>query len=228
MTDWIGWLAALLFAGAFGGVAWHFLAGVKIKSGWQNGVSPLARWLDERRRAKFNQQLPEALATMSNALRAGFSLAQAFDSVIDLGEKPVSEEFQILQQQLRIGMPFDEALESMSQRVGSDDLTLVTTAILVSRKTGGNVTEIFDKISETIRGRMKIERKVKTLTAQGRMQGLIVSVMPLFLGVVMTIIKPGLMIPFFCSVAGVVSIVAVIVLIVVGWLIIRKIIQIDV
>ena len=159
----IGWLIASLFALCFGGVAWYFTSDIKIKAGWQNGESPLAKWLDKRRREKFNMQLPEALATMSNALRAGFSISQAFDSVVEQGEKPMCEEFAILQQQLKIGMPFEDALESMSQRVGSDDLTLVTTAILISRKTGGNVTEIFDKISETIRGRMKVERKVKTL-----------------------------------------------------------------
>ena len=77
---------------------------------------------------------------MANALRAGFSIAQAFDSVVEQGEKPMSEEFAILQQQLRVGMSFESALESMSERVGSDDLTLVTTAILISRKKGGNVT----------------------------------------------------------------------------------------
>ena len=223
-----GWLIVLLFALAFGGLAWYFVAGVKVKAGWQNGESPLARWLDARRRSKFNEQLPEALATMSNALRAGFSISQAFDSVVEQGEKPMCEEFAILQQQLRIGMSFEDALESMSGRVGSDDLTLVTTAILISRKTGGNVTEIFDKISETIRGRMKIERKVKTLTAQGRMQGLIVSAMPVFLGIVMTVLKPKMMLPFIFSLTGLVSIVAMIVLIAVGWLIIRKIIKIDV
>jgi tight adherence protein B len=222
------WLIAALFALSFGGLAWYFASGVKIKAGWQNGESPLARWLDERRRAKFNMQLPEALATMSNALRAGFSLSQAFDAVVELGEQPVSDEFRILQQQIRIGMGFEDALESMSQRVGSDDLTLVTTAILVSRKTGGNVTEIFDKISDTIRGRMKIERKVRTLTAQGRMQGVIVSLMPLALGVIITVMKPNLMVPFFCSFAGVASLAAVVVLITVGWLIIRKIVKIDV
>lgn len=222
------WLIVALFAASFAGLAWFFASGVKIKVGWQNGDTPLARWLDERRRTRFNAQLPEALATMSNALRAGFSLSQAFDAVVDLGEQPVSEEFRIFQQQIRIGMSFEDALESLSQRVGSDDLTLVTTAILVSRKTGGNVTEIFDKISDTIRGRMKIERKVRTLTAQGRMQGLIVSLMPLALGVILTVMKPKLMIPFFCSAAGAVSIVVVVVLITVGWLIIRKIIRIDV
>jgi len=222
------WLIVTLFAISLGGLAWYFASGVKIKAGWQNGESPLARWLDERRRAKFNLQLPEALATMSNALRAGFSISQAFDAVVDLDEAPVSEEFRILQQQIRIGMGFEDALESLSQRVGSDDLTLVTTAILISRKTGGNVTEIFDKISDTIRGRMKIERKVKTLTAQGRMQGVIVSLMPFVLGVIITISKPQLMIPFFCSLPGVVAIVVVLVLITVGWLMIRKIIKIDV
>lgn len=222
------WISVALFALCFAGIAWYFCAGVKIKSGWQNGESPLARWLDQRRRDKFNEQLPEALATMSNALRAGFSLAQAFDSVVQQGEKPMCEEFAILQQQLRIGMSFEDALESMSGRVGSDDLTLVTTAILISRKTGGNVTEIFDKISDTIRGRMKIERKVKTLTAQGRMQGIVVSAMPVFLGVVMTVLKPKLMIPFLTSLKGMLSIAVMTVLIVAGWWMIKKITKIDV
>ena len=222
------WLIIFLFAVAFGGVARFLLAGVKIKSGWQNGQSPLARWLDAKRRERFNTQLPEALATMSNALRAGFSISQAFDSVVDQGEKPMCEEFAILQQQLRIGMSFESALQSMSERVGSDDLTLVTTALLISRKTGGNVTEIFDKISETIRGRMKIERKVKTLTAQGRMQGILVSLMPLILGVAMVMLKPEMMIPFLCSFTGVVSVLVVIALIVLGWFFIRKITKIDV
>ena len=222
------WLAVFLFGICFAGVAWYFCAGVKIKSGWQNGESPLARWLDQRRRDKFNEQLPEALATMSNALRAGFSLSQAFDSVVAQGEKPMSEEFAILQQQLRIGMSFEDALSSMSDRVGSEDLTLVTTAILISRKTGGNVTEIFDKISDTIRARQKIARKVRTLTAQGRMQGLLVSAMPFILGIAMVLLKPEMMIPFLCSLTGVVSVVVVLLLIAVGWLIIRKIIKIDV
>ena len=224
----VEWLIVILFAGCFAGVAWYVVGGVKIKAGWQNGQSPLARYLDNKRREKFNLQLPEALATMSNALRAGFSISQAFDSVVEQGEKPMSEEFAILQQQLKIGMSFEDALESLSQRVGSDDLMLVTTAILISRKTGGNVTEIFDKISETIRGRMKIERKVKTLTAQGRLQGIVVSAMPFFLGLIMTLIKPGLMIPFLTSLTGILAVLVMCALIFVGWLMIRKIIRIDV
>ena len=224
----MSYLISILFALSFAGVVWYFTSELKIKAGWQNGESPLAKWLDQRRREKFNAQLPEALATMSNALRAGFSIAQAFDSVVEQGEKPMSEEFAILQQQLRVGMSFESALESMSERVGSDDLTLVTTAILISRKTGGNVTEIFDKISETIRGRMKIERKVKTLTAQGRLQGIIVSAMPILLGIAMCVLKPKLMIPFLTSMTGILCVAVMTVLIVLGWMMIRKIIKVDV
>ena len=147
LMDYLPYIVSLLFAVSAGGIVWFFISGIKIKAGWQNGTSPLARYLDARRREAFNSQLPEALATMSNALRAGFSISQAFDSVVDSGEKPMSEEFAILRQQIQIGMSFEDALESLSQRVGSDDLTLVTTSILIARKTGGNVTEIFDRIS---------------------------------------------------------------------------------
>ena len=224
----LAWIAVLLFAASAAGLAWLLVSGVKVKAGWQNGESPLARYLDAKRRAAFNEQLPEALATMTNALRAGFSLSQAFDSVVEQGDAPMSEEFAVLQRQLRVGMPFEDALESLSRRVGSDDLTLVTTAILVSRKTGGNVTEIFDKISETIRGRQKVARKVKSLTAQGRLQGIVVSLMPLFLGVVMTLVKPKMMIPFLTSPAGILAVAVMFALIAVGWLMIRKIVKIDV
>ena len=224
----IPWIAVSLFALSFALLAGYFVSGVKIKSGWQNAQSPLARWLDGRRRQKFNEQLPEALATMSNALRAGFSISQAFESVVAQGDAPMCEEFAILQQQLRIGMSFEEALGSMSERVGSDDLTLVTSAILISRKTGGNVTEIFDKISETIRGRMRIERKVKSMTAQGRIQGIVVSAMPIVLGVAMVCLKPKMMIPFLCSFTGVVALIVMFALIAMGWVLISKITKIDV
>ena len=186
-------VATLLAAAAAAGVAWYFAAGVKIKAGWQNGTSPLARWLDARRRAAFNAQLPEALATMSNALRAGFSISQAFDSVVEQGEAPMSEEFAILRQQLQVGMSFEDALESLSQRVGSDDLTLVTTSIL-----------------------------------QGRLQGAIVSLMPVLLGGAMLAIKPKMMIPFLCSATGAVSVLVMFALIAIGWAMIRRIIRIDV
>ena len=190
--------------------------------------SKLLDVLRSRRRQKFNFQLVDALGGMSNALRAGFSINQAFETVVQNGEKPISQEFGVMLQQMRVGMNFYDALQSLDKRVGSDDLTLVVTSIDIARRTGGNLTEIFDKISLTIRERMRIERRVQTLTAQGRLQGIIVACMPALLGTAMTFIKPGLMIPFFKSVNGMVAIGLTALLIAVGWFFISKIIRIDV
>ncbi len=190
--------------------------------------SKYVQFLRNRRRIKFNEQLVDALGTMSNALRAGFSMNQAFESVVSTGEKPIAQEFSVFLQQMRVGMSFDEALASLDSRVGSDDLTLVCTSIDISRRTGGNLTDIFDRISETIRGRMRIERRIRALTAQGRLQGIIVSCMPLVLGIAMTILKPATMKPFLMSLKGAICVGITLALVILGWLIIRKIIKIEV
>lgn len=184
--------------------------------------------LKERRRQKFNIQLVEALGSMSNAMRAGFSINQAFETVVQTGDKPIAQEFGVMLQQMRVGMNFFEALQSLDQRVGSDDLTLVVTAIDIARRTGGNLTEIFDKISLTIRERMRIERRVQTLTAQGRLQGIIVASMPVVLGAAMTVLKPDMMMPFFRATTGMICVGVTVCLIAVGWFFIKKIIKIDV
>jgi len=184
--------------------------------------------LKDKRRYKFNLQLIDALSNMSNALRAGFSINQAFETVVQNGEKPISQEFGVMLQQMRVGMNFYDAMESLDKRVGSDDLTLVVTAVDIARRTGGNLTEIFDKISITIRERMRIERRVRTLTAQGRLQGIIVACMPAALGGIMTVIKPDLMMPFIKSTHGVIAIGITVLLISTGWFFISKIIKIDV
>lgn len=185
-------------------------------------------FLRERRKRKFEEQLVEALASMSNALRAGFSLTQAFEGVAKTGEVPISQEFNVLLQQLRIGMTFEDALTSLEQRINSDSLSLVCTSVDIARHTGGNLTEIFDRIADTIRARMRIENRIRTLTAQGRFQGIIVSLMPLGLGIILTIIKPGMMLPFLLSVKGAICCAIAMTLILCGWLIIRKIIRIEV
>ncbi len=184
--------------------------------------------LRNRRRRRFNLQLVDALASMSNALKAGFSINQAFETVVESGENPIAQEFNVFLQQMRVGMNFFDALQSLDRRVGSDDLTLVVTAIDIARRTGGNLTEIFEKIAETIRGRMRIEMRVMTLTAQGRLQGLIVGLMPFFLGAGMTMFKPDLMLPFIFSVGGGLILVGTTVLVGIGGLLIHKIVKIDV
>lgn len=184
--------------------------------------------LRARRRRRFNEQLVEALSHMSNALKAGFSITQAFETVVANGENPIAQEFDAFLQQTRVGISFSDALESLDQRVGSEDLELVCSAIDIARRTGGNLTEIFDKIALTIRERMRIERRVLTLTAQGRLQGFIVGSMPVAVGVAMTALRPGMMLPYLRSPTGLISVAAVIVLVTLGGLLIRKIIRIDV
>jgi tight adherence protein B len=188
----------------------------------------LIAYLKIRRLERFNLQLLEVLPMMSNALRAGFSINQAFESIAESAENPMKQEVTLFLQQLRVGVSFSEALTAFDERVGSEDLTLICTAIDIARKSGGNLTEVFDTIAETIRARLRIQQHVKTLTAQGRLQGLIIGAMPFLLGIGMFIFKPSLMKPFVCSMIGGITIFGVTALVAVGGLVIRKIVTIDV
>lgn len=185
-------------------------------------------FLKERRRRRFDTQLVDALVSMGNALKAGFSITQTFESVVRDGDNPIAQEFDVCLQQTRVGVSFSEALSNLEKRVGSDDLTLVVLAIETARKTGGNLTEIFEKISATIRERIRIENRIHTLTAQGRLQGIVVGAMPIVIGVALVIVDPKLMLPFLYSPVGIVVMIVVAVLILCGALLIRKIINIDV
>jgi tight adherence protein B len=184
--------------------------------------------LKKRRLEKFNLQLVDTLVSMSNALKAGFSITQAFESVARDGENPIAQEFGLLLQQTRLGISFSEALENLAERVASDDLTLVVLSIETARQTGGNLTEVFEQISATIRQRMRIENRIKTLTAQGKMQGIVVGSMPIIILVALMLIDPEMMMPFVHSLFGIVTMGIVVALIAMGGLIIRKIIDIDV
>jgi tight adherence protein B len=184
--------------------------------------------LKKRRTEKFNIQLVDTLVSMSNALKAGFSITQAFESVARDGENPIAQEFGLLLQQTRLGISFSEALQNLAERVTSDDLTLVVLSIETARQTGGNLTEVFDRIDDTIRERRRIEGKIKALTAQGRIQGRVVGAMPVVLGIVLYFLDPVMMMTFIRSQAGIIVLLIVLVLEVCGALIIRKIVDIDV
>ncbi len=190
--------------------------------------SAILNVLKIRRRRKFNEQLVEALISMSNALKSGFSIMQAMEHVVENGESPISEEFETMLHQTRVGVGFQEAMRNMDRRVGSEDLTLVVLSVETARKTGGNLTEIFNLISATIRERMRIENRIRTLTAQGRLQGIILSIMPVAIGVVLNFLEPGLFGPFIKSAVGIGVVFVVAVMIILGALVIRKIVNIDV
>ena len=184
--------------------------------------------LKARRLHRFNMQLADTLVSMSNALKAGFSIAQSFETVVREGENPISQEFDVLLQETRVGVSFSDGLANMDRRVGSGDLTLVVAAIEASRRAGGNLTEIFDKIADTIRERLRIENRIRTLTAQGRLQGIVVGCMPVIILLALLFVDPELMLPFLHSSIGLIALSIAAVLITLGAFFIRKIIRIDV
>ncbi len=192
------------------------------------GPRALLHLLRQRRMHRFNLQLVDTLINMSNALKAGFSISQAFESIARNGENPIAQEFDLFLQQTRVGVNFSEALRNLEERMPSDDLSLVVQSIEVARQTGGNLTEVFEKIAATIRERMRIENRIRTLTAQGRLQGIIVGVMPLVILVALLVVDPGLMKPFLNSAVGMATMIGVAILVTCGGLLIRKIIRIDV
>jgi tight adherence protein B len=181
-----------------------------------------------RRIRQFDEQLVDALVQMSSAFRAGLSLAQAAQSVAEEMPRPLSQEFQLFLKEVKLGVQMDEALINMADRVGSENLLLVVTATNVSRKLGGNLAEMFDTISTTIRDRFQIEGRVQALTAMGRMQGWVVGAMPLVMGLVFNFMRPDLMKPMLQHTFGAVLILAIILMEILGMLMIRKIVAIDV
>jgi len=223
-------LTGFLLFGGFDGTSFMIGMGMGLvlaAAGWNVPKTVLAV-MRKRRLQRFNLQLVDSLVNMSNALKAGFSVQQAIELVVKEGQSPISQEFGMYIHQTRVGMRTEEAFEAMQKRVGSDDLALMIGALETARQTGGNLTEVFEKIAHTIRERMRIEMRIRTLTAQGRLQGIIVGAMPLLLGVALFFLDPAMMMAFLRSGFGITLLSIVALLELIGGLVIRKIIHIDV
>ena len=185
-------------------------------------------FLKKRRLVKFNEQLEEALTSMSNSLKAGFSIMQAIEAIAKQNRQPISLEFRLMLQQTHLGMSLDDALFNMSKRVGSEDFHLVASAIATARMTGGDLTGVFERLASMIRERMRIERRIRTLTAQGRLQGIILGLLPMFLLGALYLLAPDAVINFFTHPLGILLFLVVVFLETCGYLIIRKIVTIDI
>src|SRR4030067_249665 len=138
-----------------------------------------------KRLVKFDNQLADMLNLMVNGLRAGYSIMQAMEAVSKELPAPISDEFRRVVQEMQIGIPIDVALENLLRRIPSDDLDFVVTAINVQREVGGNLSEILDNISFTIRERVRIKGEIRVLTAQVRTSGTFLSLIPFFLTLVL-------------------------------------------
>jgi tight adherence protein B len=187
-----------------------------------------------RRLQAFNDHLADTITLVANALRAGASFLQAIELVVRETQPPISTEFNRVIREVNLGLPFEQALSNMVRRVRSEDLELMTTAITIQHQVGGNLAEILDSIAFTIRERIRIKGEIRTLTAQQRMSGYVVAGLPIGLVVILSLIAPKFMEPMFDdpSVLGIP--VGVIILFIgglmmlAGFLMIRKIVDIEV
>jgi tight adherence protein B len=188
----------------------------------------LVRLMKRARDRRFNVQLVDALMNMSNSLKAGFSLPQALELIAREMDNPISQEFRLLVMEMRLGVEMGTALENLLERMPSDDLDLVVTSVQISSEVGGALTQVFDNIAETIRSRQRIEGRIRALTAQGRMQGLIMCLLPFVVAGALHLISPTLIRPLFTTLPGGVIMGIIVVFELCGALWIRKIINIDV
>ena len=195
-------------------------------------------WLSRRRNGRlgaFNKQLPDTITLIANALRAGSSFLQAIELVVRESRPPISVEFARVIREVNLGLPFDQALENMVRRVRSDDLELMATAISIQHQVGGNLAEILDSIAFTIRERVRIKGEINTLTAQQRLSGYVVAFLPIGLAGFLFVAAPGFMDPMFDDRASIIGLPAGVIILVfggfmmfIGFMFIRKIVDIEV
>jgi tight adherence protein B len=175
----------------------------------------------------FDSQLNEGINIISNSLKAGYSFLQAVAVVSDETTEPFSKEFKKLLKEMSLGITEEESLKNLLFRMESEDLRLIINAILIQKDIGGNLSEILDNISQTIRERQKIKNELKTLTAQGKLSGIIVMLLPIFLGVTIYFFNKEYTVLLFTTTMGRGMIIASIFSQLLGFFMIRKIINID-
>jgi tight adherence protein B len=182
------------------------------------------------RLTKFNDQLGDMLNLMVNGLRAGYSTMQAMEAVSRELPTPISDEFRRVVQEMQIGISMEKALENLLRRIPSEDLDFVVTAINVQREVGGNLSEILDTISFTIRERVRIKGEIRVMTAQVRTSGLVLALIPMFLATALWFISPDYIGGFFSQgpVCGWIAIGVIVGMIVAGYFVMMKIADIEV
>ncbi len=176
----------------------------------------------------FHDALPGAIELMARSLRAGHAMGMSIEMIAEQSPEPLAGEFAQVYQQQRLGLQFRDALLQMGERVPSKDLRFLITAILVQRETGGDLTEILDRTSHVIRERIRIEGEVRTRSAQGRMTGWILGLLPLAMLALINLVSPGYSAVLFHDPVGQEILLAGAVLIAVGGLVIRRVVDVQV
>jgi tight adherence protein B len=217
-------LGGLLAGGAAGNVLLGLLAMALA------GAAPMlvVRIRIERRKRAFMEQLPGTLQLLAGSLRAGYGLLQALDTVVKEADDPTAAEFARVLTEARLGMPIDEALEGMSQRLDSEDFHWVVLAIGIQREVGGNLAELLTTVAGTMRGRATLRRQIRVLSAEGRISAWVVGVMPFFVAFALQLINPGYLNELFTRSAGLVMLAVGVGLLLAGAFWLKKIVDIEV
>jgi len=190
---------------------------------------PLAwRRARRRRRQLLVAQLPDGLTLMAGSLRAGASAQSALDRVAQESPAPLAQEISRVLREQRLGTGLDEALEAMARRLALPDVTLWVVATSLARGIGGNLADVLERLAATLRTKAALEGKIDALTSQGRLQGIVVGLLPLALGIVLFRMDPVSMAPLIGTPGGWAALAVVLVLEAVGFFMIRRIVAIDV
>jgi tight adherence protein B len=171
---------------------------------------------------QFENQLPDLLITMAASLKAGHSFRQGIQSVVDEGAEPAAKEFRRVLTETQLGKPMDNALGDLADRVGSKNLTFVINAVTIQRQIGGSLAGLFDMVADTVRQRQQFMRKVKGLTAMGRMSAYVLVALPIFIAIVVTLMNPVYMAPLYHTASGQKLVGAGLVMILIGSAMLKK------
>ena len=227
-------IVLIFLSAVIGSILGYIIAGGSIERGvWLGAITwiiPLA-WLKSqvsKRKVKLEKQLPEMINMTANSLKAGYSLVQSLELLSREMAAPLSEEIQRMLQEMRFGASTEKALMNFNERIDSKDLDLIITAMLIQRQVGGNLAEILQTIGSTIRERIRIQGEIKSLTAQGRMSMWIFMLLPIGLGLFISMANPEYMNALFTHPLGIGMLVMAVIGQFIGYILIKKIINIEV
>ena len=218
LSGWFVFLLSLLFGGA---VVLSLLLGIMVAA-IPFVVISVKR---QRRLLKFEEQFPDAIDLLGRAVRAGHAFTTGLDLIAKEMPSPVSDEFQRTYEQQNLGLPLRDAFENFMRRVPLIDVRIFVTALMIQRESGGNLAEILDNLSAVIRERFKLMRQIRVYTAQGRLSMYVLVAIPPAMGLMLFFMRPDYIMRLFTDPLGIKFLVVGIVLQVIGYFVIRKIIQ---
>jgi tight adherence protein B len=200
---------------------------------WAFGAVFGATWyfdklLHQKELEKFDDQMVDITYAMKNSLKAGMTLQQSMQLIATEFRDPASEQFKIGLREIQIGANVEEALAHVEERMPNADLKIIVNAVEILRQTGGNMIDTFEQVTETLKNRKRVEGKIKTLTAQGRMQAIILCAMPFVMMLMLYFMNREYVEPLFTTALGIVMLTVICLLVATGWIIINKIITIEV